>query len=70
MTVFADWRGLDGADLKHSRHEPRFFLVGQSTAGRVLTIIYTLRSRAHGETVRLISARRANRKECAAYALE
>jgi uncharacterized DUF497 family protein len=36
--------------------------------GTVLMVAYTLRSTGNGETIRIISARRASRKERAAYA--
>ena len=66
-TVFADAAALDGADIKHSASEPRFYLVGQPSAGRVLSVAYTVRSVAHGEAIRLITARRASRTERRAY---
>jgi uncharacterized DUF497 family protein len=44
--------------------EARFVLVGRSLEGRVLVVCYTLR----GECVRLISARKATRKEERQYA--
>lgn len=45
--------------------EARFVLVGMSAAGQLLTVCYTLRDE---ETVRLISARKATRKEERQYA--
>ncbi len=45
--------------------EIRFLLVGMSSAGRLLTICYTLRGE---ETIRLISARTATRREERQYA--
>ncbi|HUF10217.1 MAG TPA: BrnT family toxin [Rhodothermales bacterium] len=47
------------ADEKHSEREQRFFLLGQSDAGRRLFIAFTFR----GELIRVISARDMNRKE-------
>ncbi len=44
--------------------EQRFVLVGMSSEMRLLTLCYTLR----GETIRLISARKATRKEGNYYA--
>jgi uncharacterized protein len=44
--------------------EFRYVLVGMSHAGRVLTVCYTMR----GELPRLISARRATKKEESFYA--
>jgi hypothetical protein len=45
--------------------EARYVLVGISREGRLLTVCYTLRDE---ETIRLISARRATRKEERQYA--
>ena len=68
-TAFDDPRGLSGRDLAHSDRELRYRWIGQSVAHRVLTIAYTLRRTPDGETaIRIITARRANRKERRAYA--
>jgi hypothetical protein len=67
-TVFADPNAMDGPDLDHSAGEIRFLRLGQSALGAVLMVAYTLRSKGNGETIRIISARRASRKERAAYA--
>jgi uncharacterized DUF497 family protein len=45
--------------------EVRLVLLGMSLAGRLLTVCYTLRNE---ETVRLISARKATKKEVKYYA--
>jgi uncharacterized DUF497 family protein len=68
MRVFADPNALDGQDLHHSARELRFLRLGRSALGNVLIVAYTLRSEGNGETIRIISARRASRKERAAYA--
>lgn len=68
-TVFLDPAGLDWADPAHSRHERRCKRLGRSVAGRVLLLVYTVRRMPHGqETIRIISARQASRKERKAYA--
>ena len=67
-TVFADPNAMDGRDLLHSAGELRFLRLGRSGLGTVLMVAYTLRSTGNGETIRIISARRASRKERAAYA--
>ena len=54
-------------DLQHSTSEGRFRRLGRSVDGRVLMVAYTLRRRDDAETIRLISARRASRRERAAY---
>jgi uncharacterized DUF497 family protein len=48
-----------------SEGEERWVLVGMSTRARLLTIVYTLRNRRR---IRLISARKATRKEASWYA--
>jgi uncharacterized protein len=45
--------------------EPRWVLIGMSAQMRVLTVVYTLRRQ---DRVRLISARKATRKEAKHYA--
>ncbi len=68
-TVFADPDGLDWEDPDHSRDEKRHKRLGRSITGRVLLVVYTTRRMAHGkETIRIISARQASRKERKAYA--
>jgi hypothetical protein len=68
-TVFADPEALDWVDLEHSGKERRFKRLGASVTGRVLLVVYTVRRRARNakETVRIISARQASRKERRAY---
>lgn len=67
VTVFLDTNALDGPDLEHSAGEARFLRLGRSADGRVLMVAYTFRSSDRAETIRLISARRASRRERAAY---
>jgi len=67
-TVFADPNAIDGRDLQHSAGELRFLRLGRSGSGTVLMVAYTLRRSGNGETIRIISTRRASRKERAAYA--
>src|SRR2546427_8488113 len=67
-TVFGDPDAMDGPDLRHSDEESRFLRLGRAATGRVLIVAYTVRRRDHGERIRIISARRASRKERAAYA--
>ena len=43
--------------------EERFIAVGMGNSGLLLVVVYTMR----GETIRLISARRATRQEAKAY---
>jgi uncharacterized DUF497 family protein len=66
VTVFLA-NALDGPDLAHSEREPRFLRLGCAADGRVLMVAYTIRRRADVETIRLISARRASRRERTAH---
>ncbi|OGQ81381.1 MAG: hypothetical protein A3F90_12980 [Deltaproteobacteria bacterium RIFCSPLOWO2_12_FULL_60_19] len=66
-TAFLDPDGLDGEDLEHSTAEPRRLRLAKSGFGRVLVIAYTLRRRGDEENTRIISARRASRKERKRY---
>jgi uncharacterized DUF497 family protein len=67
VSVFLDTDALDGPDLQHSTAEPRLLRLGRAADGRVLMVAYTLRSSGNAETIRIISARRASRRERAAY---
>lgn len=66
-SVFGDPDALDGPDVGHSRRESRYLRLGRAATGRVLMVAYTRRRRGDGETIRIISARRASRKERAAH---
>ena len=68
-SVFGDPNGLDGDDAEHSTHEPRRLHIGESVTGRILFVVYTIRrTRDEKETIRIISARQASRREREAYA--
>ena len=56
----------DKAAANLAEGEMRFVLVGRSRENRLLTVCYTLRD--HEETIRLISARPATRREERQYA--
>ena len=62
-SVLFDPRAITRED-EHAEDEQRFVTVGLDTLGRVLVVVYTYR----GETVRLISARKATRNESRVYA--
>ena len=68
VAAFLDPDALDGPDLQHSTAEQRFFRLGSAADGRVLMVAYTLRRSNDAEAIRIISARRASRRERAAYA--
>ena len=68
VTVFLDPEALDGPDLQHSSAEARCRRLGRSADGHVLMVAYTIRRSGDAEAIRIISARRASRRERAAYA--
>jgi uncharacterized DUF497 family protein len=51
------------ADEEHSEKEPRFYVLGQTDAGRHLFVVFTTRR----DLIRVISARDMNRRERAEY---
>ena len=59
MTVLADSLALTGFDPDHSDDEDRYITMGFSAAGRLLLVSHTDR----GGKVRIISARKASRRE-------
>lgn len=67
-SVFFDENAFDGPDINHSDIEPRSLRLGRSTDGSILIVAYTLRRNNYGETkIRIISARKASRKERKIY---
>lgn len=64
LSCFYDPEQVAFYDPDHSGDEDRELLIGHSRRGRLLVVAYTLR----GSVIRLISARRATRKETKAYA--
>jgi len=63
VTVFGDPLSLSIGDPLHSAGEHRFIIVGRSQQGRILVVVHTER----GERIRLISARRATKRERTQY---
>jgi|SRR3989304_1955961 len=63
-TVFADEFGRLITDPDHSHEEDRFVLLGMSAKLRILVVCHCYR---HGDTVRIISARKADRSERTYY---
>lgn len=64
-TVFEDYDALLISDPDHSEDEDRFVLLGLSSALRRLVVCHCYRQ--DDEQIRLISARKATRKETATY---
>lgn len=61
--VFGDAVAFTYDDSPHSQGEQRYVTIGMSDQGRVLVVAHTTR----GELVRIISARKATRREIKAY---
>jgi len=62
-TAFDDPLYIDFYDPDHSYDEHRYIIIGQSMQNSLLIISYT----EHGNVIRLISARKATRKERETY---
>ena len=58
-TVFADPVSLTIPDPAHSEAEDRYVILGESYTGKLLVVVHTER----GDNLRIISARRATRRE-------
>ena len=63
-TVFADQFARLIADPEHSEQEDRFILLGMSTHSRLIVVCHCVRDK---ESIRIISARKADRQECKIY---
>jgi len=64
-TVFYDEKAIDFFDPDHSQGEERFLILGLSWRFRVLVVCYCLRKT--GSEIRIISARKATKKEQKVY---
>jgi len=65
--VFADKFALNRFDNEHSEDEERWVLLGKSLNETLLLIIHTFRNDDKIEFVRIISARKATKKEKKTY---
>ena len=63
-TVFEDYNSLFRDDPDHSDEEDRFLLLGMSSYLRVLVVCHCVRE---GDTIRIISARKATNNEKKQY---
>ena len=64
QTVFLDEEALFMADPDHSEREERFILMGLSSSLRILVVCHCVREE---DTIRLISARKATKRERGHY---
>ena len=63
--VFEDPNAIETYDAEHSDDEDRYQIIGEAAPG-VLFVVYTLRGEDE-DVIRIISARRASRREIARY---
>jgi hypothetical protein len=62
-TVFGDPLSLTIPDPSHSQVEDRLIVLGKSHQQKILVVVHTER----GDSIRIISARRASRRERKSY---
>jgi uncharacterized protein len=65
QSAFADPHAHFFADVEHSEHEERIVLLGISAVSRLLVVVHCYRD--SDSIVRIISARRATKRETAIY---
>ena len=63
VTVFADPYLLFTEDSKHSDLEEREWAMGETENGSIVVVVFTIRD----EVFRIISARKATKRECRQY---
>lgn len=64
--VFFDENNVTSKDLKHSKKESRFVIIGKTKKGRLLYQVFTLKK----NKMRVISSRDINREEVQLYEKE
>ena len=64
-TVFSDENALVIPDIDHSEYEERFVIIGLSSKLRLLVVCHCFRE--SDTTIRLISARKATKRESELY---
>ena len=65
QTVFFDEKAIRFFDPEHSRDEDRFIMLGMSFKLRVLVVCHCFRK--NETAIRIISARKANKREAGSY---
>jgi len=66
-SVFYDQNAIEYFDTEHSSMEDRFLMLGLSEKFRVLLLSYTVRKVKSAIIIRIISARKATKKETDYY---
>ena len=64
-SIFFDEFGVQFFDDEHSSGEERFLMLGMSSSAKLLIVCHC--ERDHGATIRIISARKATKRESAFY---
>lgn len=64
-SVFFDEFAMQYFDEDHSTSEERFLMLGMSSGAKLLIVCHC--EREHGEIIRIISARKATKRESAFY---
>ena len=64
-SIFFDDFGVQFFDEEHSSDEERFLMLGMSSGAKLLIVCHC--EREHGEVIRIISARKATKRESAFY---
>lgn len=64
-SVFYDEFAVQFFDEEHSSEEDRFLLLGLNSEAKLLLVCHC--EREHGQVIRIISARRATKRESAFY---
>ena len=64
-SIFFDEFGVQFFDDEHSCDEDRFLMLGMSSGAKLLIVCHC--ERDHGALIRIISARRATKRESAFY---
>ena len=65
QSIFFDEFGVQFFDGEHSFDEERFLMLGMSSGAKLLIVCHC--ERDHGTTIRIISARKATKRESAFY---
>ena len=65
--VFSDQNALTIPDVNHSDFEDRWVTLGFIPKGQIILVIHTHRIRNLENTIRIISARKATKKEMTQY---
>ena len=64
-SIFFDEFGVQFFDKDHSFEEERFLMLGMSSGAKLLIVCHC--EREHGAVIRIISARKATKRESAFY---